>query len=253
VAVDLAFPAGATIWTGWVTEQETLVYFCEPATVDAVFRHKVDTYTNLGFFFWGVLVLAFGWMDRKAQQAGNSMAGNRFLATHPIWSLWFGMALLGTFAGSTFFHASLTREGEFLDLAGVYAAALLPGFFNLHRLVSLWARRLLPAWPFLLAWGLIWLLTSLLIFRLSSRVVVPGALVLIGLTGFLLWLQVHPRRGWGFAGGSAGLTALAATFFVFDIQKVGCDPGSWYQAHGIWHLIIAAAAGAYYGFMRRVS
>jgi hypothetical protein len=260
VAVDGAFPAGGNIWKEWVTEQSTLVYFCEPASVEAVFRHKVDTYTNLGFFFWAVVVLVFGQMDRRrgvggvetTQSVERNLSHTPFVAGHPIWSTAFGLAMLSTFLGSTFFHASLTRDGEMFDLAGVYAAALLPGFFNVHRLVSLWKRRRIPAWPFLVAWGVAWLVTSLLIFRLSSRVVVPGGLVLIGLTGFLLWLQIRPRRGWWFAGGSVILTAVAAVFFVLDIRKVGCDPGSWYQAHGIWHLVIAGAAGAYYGFMRKL-
>jgi hypothetical protein len=45
---------------------------------------------------------------------------------------------------------------------------------------------------------------------------------------------------------------MAATFFVFDIRKVGCDPESWYQAHALWHLLSGAAAFTYYGFMRRI-
>lgn len=246
VALDLAFPHGGLMWRDWVTERNTLVYFCEPATVEALFRHKVDTYTNLGFFFFGSLMLAFARRDRRVEAGGFAMV-------HSVWSVWFGLALLSTFVGSTLFHASLTRSGEALDLAGVYAAALLPGFFNVHRLGRLWLKRRIPAAPFLIAWGIFWLGTSLFIFRLSSRIVVPSGIALIGITGFLLWLRVHPRNGWWYAAGSLTLTALAATFFIFDILKVGCDPGSWYQAHGLWHVLAASAAGAYYGFMRRLS
>jgi hypothetical protein len=243
--VDLAFPHGGNFWMGWLTEADTLVYFCEPATVEALFRQKIDTYTNLGFFFYGVLVLAFARRDRVH-------ASNGFAVVNPIWSKWYGVALLATFAGSTFFHASLTRSGEAYDLAGVYASVLLPGFFNLHRLGCLWAGKRIGAFPFLIGWGITWLIVSLLIFRLSSRIVVPGGLVLIGITGFILWLKVHPRKGWWFAGSSIALTAIAASFFVMDIQKVGCDAQSWYQAHGVWHLLSGSAAAAYYGFMRRL-
>ena len=244
-ALDLGLPQGGELWRGWVQEHSTLVYFCEPASIAAFFRQKIDTYTNLGFFFAGSLMLVYARVDRRQAATG-------FAIVHPQWSRCFGLALLMTFAGSSLFHASLTRSGEALDLAGTYAAVLLPGFFNLHRLFSLWQRRHLPAWPFLLAWMLIWLLSSLLIFRLSSRVVVPFGLGLIGITGFILFWTVHPRRGWWFAGSSIVLTVSAGTFFVMDIEKVGCDPGGWYQAHGLWHLLGAAASASYYGFMRRL-
>jgi hypothetical protein len=244
--VDLAMPTGGEFWRDWVTDHSTLVYFCEPATVAAFFRQKVDVYTNLGFFFFGALMWAYARADRAHATGG-------FAVVNRAWSRWFGLAMWMTFLGSSLFHASLTRSGEALDLAGTYSGALLPGFFNLHRLWSLGLKRHLPAWPFVIAWLLVWLAASLLIFRVSSRVVVPGGLLLIGLTGFVLFLQVRPRRGWWFAAGSIVLTVLAATFFVMDIQKVGCDPGSWYQAHGVWHLLAASAAGSYYGFMRRLS
>jgi hypothetical protein len=243
--VDLALPHGGDFWRDWVTEHSTIVYFCEPASVMAFFRQKVDVYTNLGFFFVGALLLAYARSDRDSSVGG-------FAVVHAAWSRWFGLALWMTFAGSSLFHASLTRSGEALDLAGTYATALLPGFFNLHRLWSLGLRRRLPPWPFVTAWLLIWLTASLLIFRVSSRVVVPSGLLLIGITGFLLFLKVHPRRGWWFAGSSVVLTVLAASFFVMDIRRVGCDPGGWYQAHGVWHLLAAGAAGTYYGFMRRL-
>lgn len=242
---DLALPRGGDIWRDWVTEHSTLVYFCEPATIEALLRQKVDTYTNLGFFFVGALLLGYARADRGAVAGG-------FAGAHPQWSRWFGIALCMTFAGSSLFHASLTRSGEALDLAGTYAAALLPGFFNLHRLWSLVTRRRLPTWPFISAWLAVWLTCSLLIFTLSSRVVVPGGLLLIGLTGFALWLKLRPRRGWYWAASSILLTVLAGLFFVLDIQKIGCDPQGLYQAHGLWHLLAAAAAGVYYGFMRRV-
>ena len=245
VALDLFLPQGGALWRGWTTEQSTLVYFCEPTTYEALFRQKVDTYSNLGFFFTAMLLLGYRRIDRDRLPTG-------FALVHPAWTLAFSLAMLATFVGSCLFHASLTRTGEALDLAGTYACALLPGLFNLHRLGSLWRQRHLPALPFLLAWLAIWLTCSLLIFTLSSRIVVPGGLILIGLSGFVLWLRVRPRRGWWFAGSSIVLTVLAASFFVMDIRRIGCDPAGWYQAHSLWHLLAAAAAGSYYGFMRRL-
>jgi hypothetical protein len=244
--LDWAFPNGGSLWNGLITEHETLVYFCEPTVIEALFRQKVDTYSNVGFFFLGILVLAYAWQDH-----GNTSGG--FATSVRSWSYFYGIALLTTFAGSTFFHASLTRIGEATDLAGVYAAVLMPGFFNLHRVACFLKQRRLPSWPFLAVWAVVWIVCSLLIFRLSSRVVAPSGLLLIGLSGFFLFLKVKPRKGWGFAASSVVMTFVAATFFVFDIQKTGCEPNSIWQAHSIWHLLAACAAGLYYGFMRRLS
>ncbi len=235
------------MWRNWFTEHNTLVYFCEPASIKELFRHKVDTYTNLGFFFLGILVFAYGKLDQKMN---NPQTG--FAVIHPSWSIWFGLALISTFVGSTFFHASLTWWGEIFDLIGVYAAALLPGFFNLHRIQSLKKQKRLPARSFLVAWALFWLLSSLLIFTVSSRVVMGGSMLLIGATGFYLFLQVKARRAWAFGASSLVLTFIAASFFVMDVKKVGCDPVSWYQAHGTWHLLAALASGMYYAFMRQL-
>lgn len=242
---DAAFPEGGVVWNALHTEAETLVYFCEPAEIGALFRQKIDTYSNLAFLFYGLLMLGYSRLDRGQREGG-------FAVLHPQWSRWFGLAMVATFLGSTFFHASLTRSGEAVDLAGTYATALLPGFFNLHRLVSFFKRRWLPVWPFALAWGLVWLVASLLIFRLSSRIVVPGGLLLVGLSGFVMWLRVHPRSGWWWAAGSLLLSVVAAACFVMDIQKVGCEPGSWMQAHGFWHIFSGSAAASYYAFMRRI-
>lgn len=245
--LDLLFPKGGAIWRNWLSEHSTLTYFCEPASIKALFRHKVDTYSNLGFLFVGVLLFAFGKQDQKL-----SFKASGFAVIHPIWSKSFGIALMLTFAGSTFFHASLTLSGEVFDLAGVYAAALLPGFFNLHRIQSLRMQKHLPAQPFLITWIAFWILSSLLIFTVSSRIVVGSSLFLIGGTGFYLFLNVKAKSGWGYGIGSVILTTIAASFFVMDILKVGCDPKSWFQAHGMWHLMAASASALYYGFMRKL-
>jgi hypothetical protein len=235
--LDKAWPGGGEFWRDWITEHSTLIYFCEPANVKDLFRQKVDTYTNLAFFFFAILTFAFAKQDQAIYSGG-------FGRVHHQWANWYATAMLMTFLGSSIFHASLTRSGEALDLAGTYAAAILPGFFNLHRLFSLVLGRRLPTWPFVTAWLAIWLICSLLIFRLSSRVVVPGSLLLIGITGFILFLKIRPRQGWGYAAASILLTVLAATFFVMDIQKVGCNPSGYYQAHGMWHLLAGCAAAS---------
>ena len=105
VVLDKTFPQGGSIWRDWVTEHSTLVYFCEPATVEALFRQKVDTYSNLGFFFGAMLLYAFARADRRTEGLG-------FATVHPIWSFWYGSAMLVTFLGSTFFHASLTLQPQ---------------------------------------------------------------------------------------------------------------------------------------------
>jgi predicted membrane channel-forming protein YqfA (hemolysin III family) len=42
----------------------------------------------------------------------------------------------------------------------------------------------------------------------------------------------------------AGLTALAVGVVIFSLSRTGgpiCDPDSWFQGHGVWHVLTALA------------
>lgn len=232
---------GEALWTQLYVQESTLTYFCEPAVVEAFIRQPADTFSNLGFLFVGVAMLAFGWRDRQ-------QVPNNFVGAHPSWSFLFGGAMVFTFLGSAFFHASLSRLAEWLDLAAVYSAMWIPIFFNLHRLQNGRKGGMAQARPWQLAFVAVWCLCCGLIFQVNAWFTMPIALLLIGITSTLVQRK-HP--------GDVRLLALsmllslfAVMWFVFDIRRILCDPESWFQPHAIWHLSDAATAGTFYAFMR---
>jgi hypothetical protein len=242
---DLIWQDGSRVWENLFTESATLIYFCEPAIEDAFIRQPADTYSNLGFLFVGVVMLVYAIQDlRRPRQS--------FVQQYPIWSFLYAAAMIGTFLGSAFFHASLSRIAEWVDLAAVFAAAWLPVSFNFHRLQAHFRKRNVAVGPWLLFYFVLLLLSCLSIFRVNAWWTFPTAIVMIGLSS--VWLQSKGKwpGGWKWISGSMAMTFFAAMWFVFDIQRILCDADSWLQPHAIWHLCDAAAVGLFYGFMRVV-
>ena len=242
---DWLMSDGAAVWDPMFTERNTLWYFCEPPRIDRFIRQPADTYSNLGFLFAGILMLVYAWQD------GQSTT-KQFVARHRVWSQVYGGALVLTFLGSAFFHASLTWLGEWIDLAAVFAAGWLPILFNFHRLQARNHPHANPAWPWLLIFAVLWALSCYSIFRIKAWYTFPTLLVLIGMSSALVQWKHGNRRSLPWMLGSIGLTFFAIMWFVFDIRRVGCDPDSWFQPHAMWHLTDAAAAGSFYGFTRTV-
>lgn len=57
----------------------------------------------------------------------------------------------------------------------------------------------------------------------------------------LLWRRDETRRTIGF--GFAALGSMLVAFFIWIMSQHGwCDPDSWVQGHGAWHILCAAAA-----------
>lgn len=241
--LDIGFPEGGVFWDQFFTERSTLDYFCETSTPKALFRHKVNTYSNIGYFLAGTWTLLRGLRDRKR-------GGQTYLRRHPEWSILFGLACYLVFAGSTLFHAGLTVWTEWADLAGVYAVALAIGFLNLHRLQGLWLRRHTASWPFIMLYFLTWIAACATIFSVKSWYLVLGAFAIIALGGAaILWATASGRAKWWFVA-SMGFTLIAVGFFAADINRIGCDPHFWIQQHSNWHLGAATAFILYYRFVR---
>lgn len=242
---DLMLEDGGRLWLDFYTEHQTITYFCEPASVDAFIRQPADTYSNLGFLYIGVVMLVFAFQDRRREPT-------IFLHQYPIWSFLYAGALIATFLASGFFHASLTRFAEWLDLAAVFAAALLPVFFNFHRLQAHYQKQTASVGPWITIYLASLTLACISIFQINAWWTFPAAILMIALSS--VWLQLVGRwpGGWKWALGSMLMTAFAAMWFVFDIQRILCDSQSWLQPHALWHLSDAAAVGIYYGFMRKV-
>jgi hypothetical protein len=218
-ALALAAAPSAELWSS-LTPGDCEEY-CEGshrcgalATRDAV-QQPLNTWSNLAYVFVGFLV----WR--------RPLRPTALLFTASL-------ALLGV--GSFLFHATVTREMQWLDMAGTYAA-----------LVAVIARGVAVA------------------YAISEKLVVALALVADALLAIFKWAisawvvlpllmaaAAVPIARWVMRGHRSGRAALLpALLFVaalaarqLDVAHVGCEPASLvYQGHALWHLFTAASLG----------
>lgn len=141
------------------------------------------------------------------------------------------VAMIGV--GSIAFHGPMPAWGEFLhDLTIVWALVW----------VILIELRLLRFWPLAFLFG------GLL--ALTPAVADPGQAVLAAAT---LTVQLRARDQISLRRVSIGLLALGA--LIGTLSRTGwplCDPDSWWQGHGVWHVLSATALTLWGGWIHRV-
>lgn len=215
-AIWLASLPSAEAWAG-LSPGDCFEY-CEAsdrcgalATRDAI-QQPANTWSNLAFFFVGALALATRWTPGSVVFA-------------------FSCSVLG--AGSLLFHATVTREFQWLDVAGMYLGLAAVAARALHDGFGVRWRVAVPAW----AIG-----SSLLIafkWRLDTTLTMLsiGAIAAAGMVRRL-------RRGFGSL--AAALLPLGAIVIAYavrevDVRRIVCDPASLFQGHALWHLLSAAS------------
>lgn len=219
-------------WRDWTPSNELLApVYAERTTVHALLRTPVNTWSNLGFVLVGLYIIGLAWVDRREPGAGH-------VRRTPPLSLLYGATVVALGLASGLFHASMTRVGQQLDVAGMYAPLL--------ALLAISAGRAGAPWPPLvagvaLASGALFALKWLL----SAWVVLP---VLIALC--LVARAVERLRGQRVHLGWLALTA-ASLIVAFACRQADAHgrfsgPDDWWQGHAVWHLLCAVSLGAAY-------
>lgn len=212
--------------------------YCEPIRLDRLVAQPVATFSNLGFVAAGLLV---GWATLKRPASPNSILAEK------AYGLIYGAGLVCTGLFSFFYHASLTKVGDFLDLMGVYLFTSFLLLFNINRL-----RRLKPsifaityiAINVTLALGL-WLAYS---FQQVYFAILIGGLLI---AEALVWRREVPRLQLRWLGAALGLFALGAAVWILDgSSTLPCWPSLPFSWHAVWHVCAAGAAGLMYVYYR---
>ncbi|GAB4038918.1 hypothetical protein GCM10028809_58560 [Spirosoma gilvum] len=236
-----------TIWAGMQVSKSALtVEYCEFNHTDRFFHQPMNTYSNLAYFFLGVLVLQIAISDYKTQ---GERPKNRMQA-FPLLSALLGICFIYLGFGSAFFHASLTYVGQRVDMNGTYGLTLtLVGIALYHVLYKIRfsesARRI---------WVISLVVLIGLFFKLSllipSGILLPS-LILISLllTGINYFQCRKERFGW-VPIVSFLLIVIAIKIRTLDVQKFGCNPHSLVQGHAVWHLLTGLSSFCSYAFFR---
>jgi hypothetical protein len=85
---------------------------------------------------------------------------------------------------------------------------------------------------------------------ISSSILVPILILILLILITINYLQFRKERSIILAILSVICIVIAVKIRTLDVQKIGCDPHSWYQGHAVWHLLTAMSSLCSYSFFR---
>ncbi len=235
------------IWDGMTVSKSALtVEYCEYNDTSRLFHQSMNTYSNLCYFFFGILICQIAFFDYKN---GAQNPTNR-LAQFPLLSALMGLCFIYLSFGSALFHASLTWIGQRVDMNGTYSitiAALGIGFYHVFYKITFSEGQ---KKGFVLGLILLIALFLELHLRVSSSVLLPVLILFLWLFMAVNYFQFKKERAILLAVSSFVLILIALKIRTLDVQKIGCDPYSLYQGHALWHLLTGLSSFCGYAFYR---
>jgi Ceramidase len=238
-----------SVWDGMMVSKSALnVEYCEFNNVEKLFHQSMNTYSNLAYFFFGVLILLIASDDYKNSHLSTLNRLERF----PLLSVLMGICFIYLSFGSAFFHASLTWVGQRVDMNGTYSisiALLGIGLYHVFYKIELTNRQ---KKLYIIAFGILILAFFKIHLMVNSSILLP-VLILANLALTIThYFQFRKERFILIPIFSLVLMFIAVKIRTLDVQKVGCDPYSWYQGHSVWHLLTALSSFCSYAFYRFV-
>ncbi len=235
------------VWQGW-RESNGLrnSNYAERIYVESIFRTRANTWSNLACVFVGLYAIALGLHDRTRKRA----ACNGYLVDTPALSILFGVGCCYLGFASGLFHASLTRWGQQLDVASMYAPLLALIAISLGKLWSIARPNAVNLWP-LLAVGAVAASVYFYIYKweMSSVRVLSTLIVLTAVLRSPIYF-LQPRYSFRWLALSGAALVLAVICRQTDVAGNFSGPDAWFQGHAIWHVLTAASLGFVYLYDR---
>jgi hypothetical protein len=224
----------------WPAGSET--HFNERIFPFNVFRTPANTFSNLGYVFVGLYIVAYALWDFLRPVGEHAPYAIR----RPALMVYFGLVCVFLGFGSAFMHASLTGIGGWFDILAMFGS--LVAIVALH-----WGRWFpeiplgkyrLPSWPLLImvampvSYGL-----AESHGRFSDIQIMSGLLITI-VAGFVIDILIGRTRiqhRWYFF----SVLSFAAAFGIWNLTNANrfTNPDVWYQGHAIWHILTACSLG----------
>lgn len=237
----------ASVWSAMqISQSAVTVEYCEFNHPQRFFHQPINTYSNLVYFFFGILILLIA---RHDSLDGSGSPANR-LAGFPLLSGLMGFCFVYLGVGSAFFHASLTYVGQRVDMNATYSILLtLVGITVYHLADGLrLTRQQQRLW--VLTTGAVIVAFIPLALRIPSSRLVPALILLLNAGMLVHYFQFRKQRSIGVILLSLVLVVLAIYIRTLDVRKIGCDPYSYFQGHALWHLLTALSSFCSYCFFR---
>jgi len=238
------------VWAPWQASQGLLNPSYQERIYEAsVFRTRANTWSNYAFVIVGAYTLGLAWVDSRSPWRKD--AG--YLVRNPVFSVLFGLGCVYLGFGSGLFHASLTRFGQQLDVASMYAAMTAIIAMNISRLFE--RRLVLHYYAVRVAVvGVVAASIYLFVYKweMSSKNVLSTLILTIT---FLSILDVFRKRSkfvksWMLAAGVSLVVAVYCRQSGVAGQFIFPGPDTWLQGHALWHVFCAVTLGCTYLYFR---
>jgi len=242
--------ADSGFWNDKPSYDDIEFYFCELTNMNGLIRQPVNTFTNVIYLLVGLYVLGIAVRDYNEKKRYNLISAN------PWYSFIYGIIQVYLFVASSYFHSGLTVFGRDLDYSGVFSLSLYPLMYFTHRVVLL--VRGLPSnvkhprearlltFSFTLAYIYLTFFSPPVI----GRYIVFGMIITMIIFAVIVEKRDPGRTNKLYMWLTIVTISLAVMFFIFDIKKILCDPNSFIQPHGLWHLFGGVAAFYFYFYIR---
>ncbi len=235
----------------WQTMQQSksalTAEYCELDQSTHFFRQTMNTYSNLMYFFLGMIVVLVGLYDKKNKK---DITTKNSLQQFPLLSLLFGICLMYLCIGSAFFHASLTWIGQRIDMNGTYSICIVLIGISIYRYFAAAALSKRNQWIIIIA-----LIIAIIIFielhlLISSLVLLP--LLILAIVVFTVLNYTKHKNSYKLSLAVLSLTLMIGAYILrnMDVKKIACDPVSLYQGHALWHFFTGMSAFMLYWFYR---
>ncbi len=249
IALALDNTLDSRVWEGLVVSKSALkVEYCEFNHPERLFHQPVNTYSNLIYFFYGLVVAQLGLKDRK----GFSNPKFNTVQKFPLLTMLLAANFIYLSFGSGFFHSSLTWIGQRIDMNATYGLTLS---LICIGLVQVLVKKELSSRVQLGIVGFLLLLIAFfmpLALQISSSILLPSLFLILLVLGSINYFQYPSQRIPLLGLLSFALLAIAIQIRTMDVAKINCDPMSIWQGHALWHFLTATSSLCMYLYFRRI-
>lgn len=249
IALALDYFLDSNLWEGMVVSKSALtVEYCEFNHPERLFHQPVNTYSNLIYFFYGLLVIQLALKDFNFFRG----KGVNSVRNSPYLSILLAANFIYLSFGSAFFHSSLTWIGQRVDMNATYGLTLSLICIGLVQVLV--KKELSKQIQIGLVLGMLLLLAGFLplALQISSAILLPSLFLALLLLGISNYFQYPSQRSPVLGVLSFTLLAVAIQIRAMDVAKINCDPMSIWQGHALWHFLTATSSLCMYLYFRRV-
>eukprot|EP01083_Nonionella_stella_P026667 73471_1 len=218
--------------------------YCERVHSDDILKENSNSKSNIFFVLIGEIILFFYFYDSAIFKS------YRTNSQYPVWSLLYGLSMIYVGIGSFFYHASLKHLAQITDVAAIYAVLIYFHVFLCYKFIVCYLyRHNMPHDPEWMSYLCFCLCIVLDVFafkyktRFDSTKVLPisGIIIVIKCLYFIV-VNRQKQNAKTFSSlyfGVVALLMIVTGFGIRQMDKIYCNPDSWFQLHSLFHIMVA--------------